>query len=124
MMGAFWNHGGQKGQAFLIVVLIMIIALTVGLSVASRTVTNLKMSSEEANSQKAFSAAEAGIEQTLQSSSQNPIVNQNFTTNNGSQIVSLSRVYLGASTNKVLLNNGNIVSKDEGLDIWFTQYNQ
>lgn len=120
--------GSSSGQAFLIVVLIMVIALTVGLSVASRTVTNLKMGSEEANSQKAFSAAEAGIEQTLQTTGQNP-VNQNFNTNNGSQIIALSRTYLGGCnnsvcTNKVLLNNGSPVPKDEGLDIWFTPFSQ
>ena len=34
----------QKGQALLIVVLVMVIALTVGLSVASRSITTLRTS--------------------------------------------------------------------------------
>ncbi len=110
----------QLGQAFLIVVLIMVIALTVGLSIASRTITNLKMGSEEANSQKAFSAAEAGIEQYLQATNQNPSIGQQF--NNGSSITSISRTYVGQGTRIALLNNGDPISKDEGTDIWFTKF--
>jgi Tfp pilus assembly protein PilX len=110
----------NSGQAFLIVVLIMVIALTVGLSIASRTVTNLKMGSEEANSQKAFSAAEAGIEQYLQSTTQNPTIGQTF--NNGSSIVTISRTYVGQGARTVLLNNGDLVTKDEGADIWLSKF--
>src|SRR3989344_2066165 len=55
----------QKGQVLLIVVLVMIVALTVGLSLISRSVTNLRTSTEEAESQKALAAAEAGVEQAL-----------------------------------------------------------
>ena len=57
----------QKGQVLLIVVLVMIVALTVGLSLISRSITNLRTSTEEAESQKALAAAEAGIEQALES---------------------------------------------------------
>src|SRR5690242_8662448 len=55
----------EAGQALLIVVLVMVIALTVGLSLASRSITNLRNSTDEANSQAAFSAAEAGVEQAV-----------------------------------------------------------
>ncbi len=47
----------QSGQALLIIVLVMVVALTIGLSVASRTITNLRTSREQASSQKALSAA-------------------------------------------------------------------
>ena len=56
------NFQSQKGQALLIVVLAMVVALTVGLSVVSRSITNLKNSQQEIDSQKALSAAEAGVE--------------------------------------------------------------
>ena len=46
----------------LVVVLTMIVALTVGLSLASRTITNMKISKQNEESQRAFQAAEAGIE--------------------------------------------------------------
>src|SRR3989344_5732237 len=57
----------QAGQVLLIVILILIIVLTVGLSIASRSITTIRTSTDEASSQKALSAAEAGIEQTIQS---------------------------------------------------------
>ena len=52
----------QKGQILLLVVLVMTIALTIGLSLATRTITDIRTTTEEENSQRAFSAAEAGIE--------------------------------------------------------------
>lgn len=57
----------EKGQALLIVVLIMVVVLTVGLSVASRSITNLRITNDDENSQRAFSAAEAGVESALKS---------------------------------------------------------
>src|SRR5690349_3201017 len=60
------NH--ERGQILLIVVLVMTVALTIGLSVATRTINNIRTSTDEENSQRAFSAAEAGIEQALQNS--------------------------------------------------------
>ena len=56
----------QSGQILLIVVLTMIVALTVGLSIAARIVTELKISKQNEESQRAFQAAEAGIQQTIQ----------------------------------------------------------
>lgn len=55
----------KTGQAVLVVVLISVIALTIGLSIAGRTVTDIKMSRQMEESQRAFSAAEAGIEAAL-----------------------------------------------------------
>ena len=46
----------QKGQALLIIVLVMVVALTVGLSLVSRTITNIRNTREQASSQKALSA--------------------------------------------------------------------
>lgn len=54
-----------KGQVLLIVVLIMAVALTVGLAVASRSLTDISISRQEEESARAFSAAEAGIEQAV-----------------------------------------------------------
>ncbi len=51
----------ESGQALLIVVLVMVVVLTMGLSVASRSITNLRIATEQDNSQASFSAVEAGI---------------------------------------------------------------
>ena len=54
-----------KGQALLIVLLIMAVSLTVVLSVATRSVTEVSVSSYEEDALRAFSAAEAGVEDAL-----------------------------------------------------------
>lgn len=108
------NHS-QKGQTLLIVVLVMVIAVTVGLSVVSKSITSLRTSTEEANSAKALSAAEAGIQQTLQSGASiagSTLPNTSYNTNIATQ-----------SGLEVLLNGGNVVPKDDGADLWLIDYN-
>lgn len=58
---------GRKdpGQALLIIVLIMTVALTIGLAVVSRSVTDIAISYQEEEAARAFSTAEAGIEDAL-----------------------------------------------------------
>ncbi len=55
-------NNNQKGQALLFVVVAMTIALTVGISVTSRTVTSLRRTSSTDTSARVFAAAEGGIE--------------------------------------------------------------
>ncbi len=55
----------QKGQAVLVVLLSMAIALTVVLSILGSTTSDIKVGTNETQSQRAFSAAESGIEQAL-----------------------------------------------------------
>lgn len=55
----------KSGQALLIVVLVMAVMLTVTLSVVSRSITDVSVSTREGESLRAFSAAEAGIEEVL-----------------------------------------------------------
>lgn len=58
-----------KGQALLIVLLVMVVGLTVGLSLSTRSVSDLKASGQLEDSSRAFSAAEAGIESVLKGDS-------------------------------------------------------
>ena len=99
----------------LVVVLTMIIALTVGLSVASRTITNVRISRQSDESGRAFQAAEAGIEQVLQSgggsSSLNLLNNSSFTT-------SVSH----PEGTSFLLNGGEPINQAIGLDVWLSNY--
>lgn len=55
----------QSGQALLIILLVMSVVLTIGLSIASRSITDIAVSRQEEESSRAFSAAEAGIERFL-----------------------------------------------------------
>ncbi len=56
---------GSSGQALLVVLLSMAAVLTLILSVSSRSVVEIKTSTYEEDSARAFSAAEAGVEQAL-----------------------------------------------------------
>jgi len=55
----------NSGQALLVILLIMAVALTIGLAITSRTVTDVEISSQTEEAARAFSAAEAGIEEAL-----------------------------------------------------------
>jgi len=55
----------SSGQALPIIVLIMAVALTIGLAVTSRTITDIEISEQTREAARAFSAAEAGIEEAL-----------------------------------------------------------
>jgi hypothetical protein len=71
------NH--SSGQAVLIILLVMAVVLTIGLSVVSRSVTDINISQQSEDSARAFSAAEAGIEQALIGTSADRDFEFNFT---------------------------------------------
>lgn len=108
----------SPGQALLMVVVAMIIILTVSLSVATRSFINVRTSSEEASSSAAFSAAEAGIERYLKNS-------QTFSGPIGNSDVAVVTTQIGGSgTNptQIVLNSGNPVLRDDGVDVWLSTY--
>lgn len=106
----------QRGQVLLAIVLVVTVVLTVSMSVMTRSIVNLKLSSEEDQSQKALSAAEAGIEQSL-----NAANSGSFSGGFGnSAAFSTNTSQVGG--NNFLLNNGKVVVKNEGADIWLSDY--
>lgn len=87
---------GKGGQILVVVLLVVVVILAIGLSVASRNLTNLKGSTQAEQSQRAFTAAEGGVESTL--SKLNDVaqfINQT-STNTGSGTVSGCTKPLGA----------------------------
>lgn len=60
-----YNPKPNSGQVVLMLVLITIVGLTIALSLISRTVTDIRISSQIEQSNRAFSAAEAGVESAL-----------------------------------------------------------
>lgn len=121
----------QGGQILLIVILVIIISSTIGLSLATRSIISLRTSTEEAESQKALAAAEAGIERAVQGSI--PIAVQGNNSSNKSnystevvQVQSYSFLLngwstTGPSTSPTIIPN--TVPKDEGVDVWFVGHN-
>ena len=55
----------DSGQVALIVLLVMVVMLTLGVSIAQRGVADVRISQQEEDSARAFQAAETGVEQAL-----------------------------------------------------------
>jgi Tfp pilus assembly protein PilX len=111
----------QSGQALLIIVLVLVVALTVGLSIASRSITNLRTTQDQASSQKALSAAEAGAEQAI--ISQNKASINGSLSGNTTYTTSIASVS-GAAAFFVHGNNSqtNKITKGSPAYIWTTTY--
>jgi Tfp pilus assembly protein PilX len=103
----------QSGQVLLVVVLVTVVSLTVGLSVASKSITSFKTTTEEADSQKALHAAEAGIERAIQTqvAPSGVFESSNYTT-----------TITDTNVSSLPLNAGNLILRDEGIDLWLTNY--
>ena len=106
----------QRGQVLLIVILSMVVTLTVGLSVISHTITTLRTTKESESSQRAFSAAEAGVEKLLNSTNNSL---PNTTLSNGS---SFSGSVSTVSGSFIPVNNLSPVFQDDGADVWLSTY--
>lgn len=111
----------QKGQALLIIVLIMVVGLTITLAVVSRSIVNLKTSVEQTDSQKALAAAEAGVEQTIKNNANIGSDSSYISIGNGASYkTNITQV---AGSTSFLVNGGNILAKNEGAYIWLSDYN-
>ena len=107
----------NSGQALLIVVLVMVVSLTIGLSIASKTITNLRTTTEEADSAKALSAAETGIQQVIQSGGS--VTGPGSVSSNTSFNTSVATI----SGAFFLVNGGNVIPQNEGADVWLIAHN-
>lgn len=109
----------QKGQVVLILVLLTVIGLTVGLSLISRTVTDVRISSQIEQSGRAFSAAEAGIETALVGSSIGGTASGNVTLDGANASYSVENQGGGTGVSLYPLTEvGN------GQTIWFVNHTQ
>lgn len=119
------DQSWQKGQIILVVVLVMVVGLTIGLALASRSITNLRISTDEKNSQAALSAAEAGIEQAVKkqvncgASAKCTAV----TSPANATVPYLTTVDFQTGSNQTLMRGGQFVTKNEGADIWLVDHN-
>jgi hypothetical protein len=86
----------QRGQALLLVLLGMAVVLTLVLSVVSRSVTDISITTRDEESLRAFSAAEAGVEKAFiigQDIPQTDLGNQSSYTANVSNIAEFQTTY-------------------------------
>jgi len=98
------KYSMRSGQVLIIVLLVIVVVLALGLSVASKNITNLRTATQTEQSQRAFSAAEGGIESALAKVSSGSVAGgANFTLKelgisndvNGTVSVAESRTYGG-----------------------------
>lgn len=106
----------QSGQALLIILLIMAVVLTIALSVVSRSVTDITVSQKEEEASRAFSVAEAGIEQALIAGCPGGVCTDILET--GSFRAEVTTLAEGGKTYNIpmLLNSG------ETVPIWFVNH--
>lgn len=117
-MEHFWKSRGflgpQQGQILLIMVLTLVVVLTVGLSVASRSITNVKISKQNEESARAFQAAEAGVQQALQSYSGGDVNLPQSSLANESSFKTTLNVVDGT---QFLVRGGSSVEQSVGADV-------
>lgn len=84
------NRNLFSGQALLLVVLVMSVVVVVALSFVSRSVTEISVTNLEEDATRAFSAAEAGVEQALLTGQVGQSVNIEFPDSNSSVSANIS----------------------------------
>lgn len=113
----------QQGQVLLIVILTMVVALTVGLSVVSRSISNLRTSKQNEESQRAFQAAEAGIDQVLKQlkspDGSATLDGKNIDLQNSSNF---SIKLVPSTGSNTVINNGDVIDQNVGFDVWLSDY--
>lgn len=106
----------NSGQALLIVLLSMAVILTIVLSILSRSVTDIAVTSREEEALRAFSAAEAGIERALIVGS---ISDSDF--GDGASFVATS-INFGVSAEEFIYSDKLL--SGESATIWFVDHDE
>lgn len=110
----------QKGQVIIIILLILVVVLTVGLSIATRTVTDIKLAQQTELSSRAFNAAEAGIESVL--AGQNPSGSVTVGSGGNTSNYNVSVQTVGGAAGQAFVFN-KAIAKDDTQQIWFIGHN-
>lgn len=112
-----YRHDARlKGQAVIIIIVGMVIALTIGLSIAAQSIISLQTATDEEQSQRAFSAAEAGIERAL--SENQPLTDVDLGNNTMIKEVTVNTI----AQNNLLLNDGLPALQNDPVDVWVSDY--
>lgn len=107
-----------EGQALLIVILVMAVVLTIALSLVSRTISDINISTKEDDSSRAFSAAEAGIEQALLNKSTGTYTLNGNVTSQDSFSVNATPLVSGGNEFSVPL----LLSAGETAPVWLVEH--
>lgn len=109
----------NQGQALLVILLIMAVALTVGLSITSRSITDIKISEISEESARAFSAAEAGVEEALLAGESGTLTGE-FTTQTDAKVTYETATSDFGAGNEFVFPSG--INRDQVQTLWFAEY--
>ena len=107
------KFSSEKGQALLIVLLGMAVILTLTLSIVSRSVTDVAITTQDEESLRAFSAAEAGVERAIIVGE----INEDIGNDNYDAKVT------GIAENKKVYEIPGELYSGESATVWFTRIN-
>ncbi len=115
-MGTLPRRVANSGQALLLILLSMAVVLTVVLSILSRSITDVTVTTKEEEALRAFSAAEAGVEQSL-------VIGSSI---GSTQIgdASFKTTVAGALTNGKEFSNPVGLFSGESLIFWFVAHDE
>ncbi|OGM04478.1 hypothetical protein A3E15_00360 [Candidatus Woesebacteria bacterium RIFCSPHIGHO2_12_FULL_42_9] len=113
MLDPLPNKNLVRGQALLVVLLSMAVILTVVLSVISRSITDISLTTYSEDALRAFSAAEAGVERAL-------IVGSNVSDSVGD--ASFSADVSGLAENSPYFNYPVDIYSSESIYLWFVAH--
>lgn len=93
------NKINQSGQIIVILLLVMLVVLSVVLAITQRSSLDLSSSTETEQSTKAYSAAEAGLEQALQRGNSDPLASP----------ISSQTISLGGNQSTATIQNSGLL---------------
>ena len=104
------RRSSEVGQAGLIVMLVMVVLLTLGISIASRSTLDVSQSTQEAETSRVFDAAEAGIERALDTDVALTYTAENYTVDDLSGSYTVSEI----NELEVALDESQVVAVNTG----------
>lgn len=99
----------QSGQALLVVILAMVVAITLGLGAISQSITDVKISQEEEESARAFNLAEAGLEEALRGLAAGENFSWTDTTTGDTYTASVSQSGADGFTSDAIIDEGDVI---------------
>lgn len=100
----------QKGQILIVFLLVLVVGLAIALSIASRTVTDVRQTTTSDESNRAYFAAEAGVENALKLIEENTLTSSNVGTD-GDTVADVNLTGTNRSNADVIVKN---LSIDDG----------
>lgn len=100
------SENSQKGQILIIFLLVLVVGLAIALSIASRSVTDIRQTTTSDESNRAYFAAEAGVENALKKIEDGSITSSTITAGGGKDTTASLDL---TGTNR---SNSDVVVKD------------